>query len=174
MTVSAPATPAPAAAPVAPRLYFSKSTMGFYDSSISPSWPGDSVAISAATRDAVLAGQAAGGSIGVDASGQPIVIPYVPSQAALIQGFATALQAALDAQARAWQYDSMLSASTYVTSAVAKYAAEAKALVAWRDTAWANADALLAAVQAGTKPAPVDNAAFLAAVLPPAPVRPTA
>ena len=167
MSVSSVPTPSP-------RLYFSKSTMGFYDSSINTSWPGDVVFVTSATRDAVLAGQAAGGTISVDGTGQPVVVPYTPSQAQIIQGFATALQSALDAQARAWQYDSMLSASTYVTSAIAKYAAEGKALVAWRDAAWVAADALLAAVQAGTTPAPVDNAAFLAAVLPAAPVRPTA
>jgi hypothetical protein len=172
MTVSAPATPAPAA-PTGPRLYFSRSTLGFYNSSINPSWPGDSVAITQDTHDAMMLAQSQGATIAADASGQPIAVPYVPSQAAVIQGFATALQTALDAQAKSWQYDSMLSASTYVTSTIAKYAAEAKALVSWRDAAWNAADMLLASVQAGKTPAPATNAAFLTAVLPTAPTRPT-
>lgn len=154
-------------------MYFSKSTLGFYNEHLSAKdLPGDVVKVSDTTYAHVMGMQAQGMFVSADSNGNPIAV--AATQADVIAGFAAALTGALDAQARAWQYDSILSASTYVSSAIAKYAAEAKALMAWRDAAWVAADTLLAAVQAGKSPAPVDTPSFLTAVLPAVPSRPSA
>ena len=84
-----------------------------------------------------------------------------PTQAQLIAQYETAVQAALDAYAVSMRYDSMLSMSTYVNSTNAQFKAESTAALAWRDAVWASAYATLAAVEAGTTPAPASVAAFL-------------
>lgn len=65
-------------------------------------------------------------------------------------------QRRLDGFAQTRNYDSILSAATYATSAVPKFAAEGQYAVAVRDATWAALYALLADVQAGTAPMPTD------------------
>jgi hypothetical protein len=74
------------------------------------------------------------------------------------------VQMMMDSTVRARHYDSLLSACSYVGSANATFAAEAKACVAWRDAVWSSCDALLAQVEAGSKPVP--TSAELLASLP--------
>lgn len=64
------------------------------------------------------------------------------------------VQQQLDAFAQTRGYDGILSASTYATSAVPKFAAEGQCAVAARDATWAALYTLLADVQAGTTPMP--------------------
>lgn len=78
--------------------------------------------------------------------------------------FTAAIQARLDDFARTRSYDGILSACTYATSGVPKFAAEGQCCVAGRDATWAAAYALLAAVEAGTSPMPTMDAVL--AVLP--------
>ena len=100
--------------------------------------------------------------------------PPAPTQAQLISLYAAALSQAIDAVAKSWQYDNIYTAATYLSSAVTQFQHEAAALVAWRDTAWNNAQILLAEVTAGSVPMPQTTAEFLSAVLPATPTRPTA
>ena len=95
----------------------------------------------------------------------PAVIepPPIPSKE-LVASLAKAIQDQLDAFARTRNYDSMLSACTYVTSTVAKFAKEAQYCVEARDSTWSAAYAILADVEAGTRPAP--TAKELLAALP--------
>ncbi len=158
----------------APQIMFARSTMGFYNTGLNTNIPSDTVIVTQEAYDALMAAQCAGDTIGVDAQGNPVAVPFVPTQAQTAAAYAAALQGKLDAQARAWGYDSLLSAASYASSTVAQFAAESHALTGWRDTAWSNAAALQAAVQAGTQPMPATVAAFLAIVLPAAPARPTA
>lgn len=65
-----------------------------------------------------------------------------------------ATQRRLDDFARTRNYDGILSACTYATSLVPKFAAEGQYAVQARDTTWAALYALLARVQAGEVPAP--------------------
>lgn len=65
-----------------------------------------------------------------------------------------ATQARLDAFARTRNYDGILSACTYASSAVPKFAAEGQYAVAARDTTWAALYAFMAEVQAGAQPMP--------------------
>ena len=80
-----------------------------------------------------------------------LALPDPPSlQAMVVQ----ATQERLDDFARTRNYDGILSACTYATSTVPKFAAEGQYAVQARDATWAALYALLAEVQAGTRPAP--------------------
>jgi len=63
--------------------------------------------------------------------------------------YVKALQEMMDVEARTRNYDNILSACTYATSTIAKFQAEGRACVEWRDSVWATAYATLAAVNAG-------------------------
>jgi hypothetical protein len=95
-----------------------------------------------------------------------------PTQSQLIASYEAAIQVALDTYAQSWGYDSIVSAASYATSTNTKFAAEAAALISWRDEVWAWAEAYEAQVVAGTVTIPT-NSAGLSAAMPPAPTRPT-
>lgn len=65
-----------------------------------------------------------------------------------------ATQQRLDDFARARNYDGILSACTYATSAVPAFQSEGRRAVGLRDATWAKLYEMLAEVQAGTRPAP--------------------
>lgn len=76
------------------------------------------------------------------------------AQASLIDAVSVATQARLDAFARTRNYDGILSACTYASSTNAKFAAEGAYCMKARDDTWATLYAVLAQVQAGTRPMP--------------------
>lgn len=76
------------------------------------------------------------------------------AQANIINKFTDAIQQRLDDFARTRNYDGILSACTYVTSTVPKFAAEGQYCVQARDATWATAYQILAQVQAGQRPMP--------------------
>lgn len=76
-----------------------------------------------------------------------------------------AVQAHIDAKAQERQYDSGLSVATYATSAVERWAQEAAAFVAWRDSVWVYALAELDKVHAAEREPP--GAEAFIAELPP-------
>lgn len=65
-----------------------------------------------------------------------------------------ATQNRLDEFARTRNYDGILSACTYATSSIPKFAAEGQDAVNARDTTWASLYTILAEVQSGTRPMP--------------------
>lgn len=73
----------------------------------------------------------------------------------LLANFTAAIQGRLDGFAQTRNYDNILSACTYATSAVAKFNAEGQACVNLRDATWSAAYDILAQVQAGQRPMPV-------------------
>lgn len=75
-------------------------------------------------------------------------------QASIIQ----AVQARLDTFAQTKFYDGILSACTYATSSIPKFALEGQYAVDARDTTWATATGILEAVLAGTRPVPTGYA----------------
>ena len=93
----------------------------------------------------------------------PVLPPPIPAE----------IQAALDAEVTRWIDDQARLAgykdaaymASYYNSTNAEHAAEAQAFVAWRDGIWQQCLAILAAVQAGTRPVP--TAAALLSELPP-------
>lgn len=91
-----------------------------------------------------------------------LVLPDPPS---LQEQVVAATQNRLDDFARTRNYDGILSACTYATSAVPRFAAEGQYAVQARDATWAALYALLAEVQAGAQPAP-DSFEDVAPLLP--------
>lgn len=66
----------------------------------------------------------------------------------------------LDQAVAVKQYDSMLSATTWLTSSLATYKAEGGQAAAYRDSVWRAFYATVSAVQAGTQLVPAKNAFF--------------
>ena len=75
----------------------------------------------------------------------------------------TDTQRRLDDFARTRNYDSILSATTYATSTIPRFAAEGQYSVALRDTTWAAMYAIMDEVNAGSRPMPtsLDEVAML-------------
>ncbi len=94
-------------------------------------------------------------TVAVLAAAEVEVAPHVPPPPPdPTLPFAAAIQAHLDATARARGYDGALSITTYIGSSIPQWAAEAAAFFAWRDQVWAYAYTELAKVQAGQRAAP--------------------
>lgn len=82
----------------------------------------------------------------------------VASAEAIQRAIVAATQNRLDAFAQTGNFDSILSACTYATSGVPKFAAQGQYAVTARDATWAALYSLLAQVKAGTKPMPTGYA----------------
>lgn len=72
----------------------------------------------------------------------------------LIAEYEDAVQKHLDAFARTRGYDNIMSACTYATSTVPKYAAEGQYAIKARDATWTKFYEVLAAGKAGSCPMP--------------------
>lgn len=68
--------------------------------------------------------------------------------------YQAAIEAHVDAVARAKGYSSAVSCASYVNSANTVWQAEAEAFIAWRDATWVYAFAELASVQSGNRAVP--------------------
>lgn len=77
-----------------------------------------------------------------------------PDLAALQREIVSSTQGRLDAFAQARGYDSILSACTYVTSQIPKFAHEGQMAVQSRDATWAKLYQILAEVEAQQRPVP--------------------
>lgn len=136
-------------------MFYAQSTGGFYSPVIhGGNIPADAVEISAEEYASIIDGQAAGKRIVSDASGHPILQdPPPPTVEQIIDSIAAAVQAHMDAAAKAAGYDDVKSAVTYAEEpAVQKFRAEGQAFRAWRSLVWAKCYELLAAVQSGARP----------------------
>lgn len=89
-----------------------------------------------------------------EAEADALRAPPPPTVAEIIAPYTAAIQKRLDDFARTRNYDGILSAATYATSAVAKFRAEGQYAVEARDATWAKGYEILAAVEAGTRTAP--------------------
>jgi hypothetical protein len=85
--------------------------------------------------------------LGDDLQFEPGPPPPTPEQ--MQAGYTAAIEAHVEATARARGYTSAVSCATYAASTVPAWQAEGAAFVAWRDDVWTAALAMLAAVQAG-------------------------
>lgn len=108
-----------------------------------PSWALDAVAVREAALEAIDLAAAALAHAAANPTPEEI-------QAAVI----AATQARLDAFAKTRNYDGILSASTYATSTMPKFAAEGQYAVTARDQTWSALYALMGEVQAGAVPIP--------------------
>ena len=76
--------------------------------------------------------------------------PPVPS----LNDYTSAVQIHLDNMVKERNYDGILSACTYATSSVPKFAAEGHTCVTWRDAVWATCYQILGEVESGQRPTP--------------------
>lgn len=86
-------------------------------------------------------------------------------QQRIIAELTAVVQNHLDTTARQRNYDGILSACTYATSANTQFAAEGQACVQWRDACWFTCYGVMNAVRVGGRAIP--TAAELLAELPP-------
>ena len=91
-------------------------------------------------------------------SASEIAADMQAKNAALQATIIAATQTRLDAFASTRNYDGILSACTYATSGVPKFAGEGQAAVDARDATWATLYTIMGEVQAGTRPVPTDFA----------------
>lgn len=139
-------------------MLYSASTNGFYSNSIHATIPFDAVEVTNEEYTDLMNGQSLGRLIVPDAMGRPALAdppaPPPPTAEQMLASFTAAIQKRLDDFARTRGYDGILSACTYATSAVPKFAAEGRYAVDARDATWSAAYAILAEVQAGDRPIP--------------------
>ena len=148
-------------------MFYSKTTNSFYDPTINTSIPPDAVEISKEDYDALQLKAAQGlfivpGKDGFPVNGQP----YEPSKTEKIVTYEAAAQQNLDLTAQSWGYANMVTAVSYANSTNIQYAADATALIQWRDSYWDEAYI----IEAGTLPTTAE--AFVA-LLPKPPTKPT-
>lgn len=136
-------------------IYASKSNKGFYDDSIHSALPDDALEISQEYHAELLAAQSAGKVISWDGDLPTAEDPPALSFEQEVVVFKTAIQAHMDAAAKAAGYDDIKTAVTYAEEpSVAKFQAEGQAFRAWRSLVWAYGYEQLALVASGgrTKP----------------------
>ena len=89
-----------------------------------------------------------------------------------LDDYKQAIQAHIDAVARANDYDNGVSLAGYKGSAVEAYAADAEAFTTWRDPLWLTVFGILADVQSGAIPQPTIPELIAMLPAPPWPVTP--
>lgn len=137
-------------------MFYSPSKNGFYTPEIhGDAIPADAVEITREHYEALIDGQSQGKRIVADANGHPILQdPPPPTAEQIVAQYTAAVQKRLDDFARTRNYDNILSACTYATSTVPKFAAEGQYCVEARDATWVKCYEVLAAVEAGSRPMP--------------------
>ena len=137
-------------------MFYSKTTGGFYDRAIhGDNIPADAVEITKEQYSTLLDGQSSGKRIVADGDGFPVLqYPPAPTLNQIIAHYTSGVQKYLDDFAKTHSYDSILSACTYATSTVQKFAAEGQYAVEARDATWAKCYEILADVESGKRPMP--------------------
>ena len=85
---------------------------------------------------------------------EPPIVPEVKTPEQIKREIVDAVQQRLDAFASTRNYDNILSACTYATSTVPKFAKEGQYAVSARDMTWATCYQIMTAVQSGQRPVP--------------------
>lgn len=101
-------------------------------------------------------------ALGVVISTKDVVMPtpIEPTDEDIQEQLTQKVQAYLDAEAKALNYDSCLSVCSYVETGVSKFDDEGKAFRAWRSAVWAKGYEIVAAVKAGTRTVPTEEELF--------------
>ena len=132
-------------------MFYSKTTNGFYDPEINSSLPDDAVEISLEEWETLLNGQANGKLIKADSKGRPYLADPDPlNKDQTITYLSSAIQQSLNTGSTTWGYDNIVSGCSYANSTNAQYAADAAALIKWRDDTWEWANAKFENVAPGT------------------------
>ena len=89
-----------------------------------------------------------------DKTAEEIVAEHRAAVYKLVKQVTDATQSRLDTFAATRNYDGILSACTYASSQIPKFAAEGQYCVNARDNTWATLYSIMAEVEAGTRPMP--------------------
>ena len=137
-------------------MFYSKLTGGFYTREIhGDNIPADAVEITATEHAALIEGQSQGKRIVADEAGHPVLAnPPLPTTEQIIAQYTAGVQQHLDDFAQTRNYDGIMSACTYATSTVPKFAIEGQYAVEARDATWAKCYEIMAAVEADSRPMP--------------------
>lgn len=137
-------------------MFYSKSTGGFYSREIhGDNIHSDAIEITTEQHSELIEGQSQGKRIVADENGFPVLAdPPLPTAEQMIAQYTAGVQQHLDTFAQTRNYDGILSAASYATSTVPKFAAEGQYAVEARDAAWAKCYEVLAAVETGSRPMP--------------------
>lgn len=143
--------PEPPPPPPPEAFFYSSATRGFYSSYVHGELiPEDAVAISAEAHAALVEGQATGREIVPDTNGVPhLADPAPPTPQQLLGQYRLAVQGHIDQVAGQRGYDSGTSCASYAESTVPGWAAEASAMILWRDAVWQQVLSTFADVQSG-------------------------
>lgn len=134
-------------------MFYSKTTNGFYDPAINDIIPDDAVEISLENWQDLIEGQSSGKIIKADDKGYPYLEdPPAPTKDQTVSILSSAIQQSLNTSATTWGYDNIVSGCSYANSTNAQYAADAAALIQWRDSVWEWANAAFETVAPGTTP----------------------
>ncbi len=120
-------------------MKYSPSTGGFYTPEIHASIPDDAHDVTEEERQAILSACRA---------------PDATTPERAVEVFTGLIQNRLDTFARTRNYDNIQSACSYMLSSVERFADEGAYAMQARDATWSAAYAILAEVQAGTRPVP--------------------
>lgn len=82
----------------------------------------------------------------------PTPVPPVPTKDETIKEIEFAVQTKLDEGAKLWGYQNLVTGASYAASTNSQYAADATALIQWRDDVWAWAIPKFADVTPGETP----------------------
>jgi hypothetical protein len=144
------------------QIWYVPATGGFWSDDLGPA-PADAIGITEERHAALIAEVNADPRASIVVTdGVPTVVVTPLSAEEAAAAAKTAAQRAVDAHveavARARGYNSAATLAGYATSTVAAWAAEAAAFVVWRDAVWTSVIATLDAVEAGITPAPTIDA----------------
>lgn len=132
--------------------YYSATTNGFYDPEINTIIPEGAVEITDEYWQELLDGQSEGKTIEADSKGYPIAVTVPLTKEQTIEAINTAVQNALDEGAQSWGYSSIVAGASYYGCNTPQYAADAIALMDWRDSVWQWAYAKYPSVTPGETP----------------------
>lgn len=136
-------------------MFYSRSTGGFYTPDVNgTNIPNDAVQITNDKHQELMNGQSEGMVITPDENGNPVLVERVLSDEELIASYTGAVQLHLDNFAKGRGYDGIMSATTYVSSNVVRFANDASAAMLARDNTWQTCYQILADVSSGARPAP--------------------
>lgn len=119
-----------------------------------PAWALDAVELRSSHLADLAAASATAAAQAAAAAAQAAYDAAHPTPAFIQASVVTATQLRLDTFAKTRNYDGILSACTYATSSVPRFAAEGQAAVDARDATWSTLYTLLGEVLASTRPMP--------------------
>lgn len=137
-------------------MYYYHNGRFLHDSLETP--PNGAIPLTDEAHAALLDALSEGLVLSEDKKGRPVAVPPPPPPPPTVEEqqaiFVAAIQGHLDSFAQTRNYDGIMSAATYATSTIPKFAAEGQYAVEARDATWTKGYEILDAVLSGQRPMP--------------------